>query len=313
MREELKHCNSIGTKKAVLLLLGAILNKDSMSFEAINSVCSNIASSDLNIRMSLFLLEDLGVITIVNGGEELTDIGFQLASLSNSVQRVEWLINRAFDIMAKDETIDLEKVSYNHAEDCIILDKWAIPLQYAVYRNFLICMGGLVPYAGGWIIPRSFEKSFIRATEHRRVQITQKELLEKLKKQQHDGDIAEQFVMKYEEARLGNNPALKPKRISLIDVSAGYDIASYKSEQSTAYDRFIEVKSFWGKPHFFWSQNERLVARAYREKYCLFLVNMKEISKEENDYVPIVIEDPFNEIREDEWIMEPDSYKVTHL
>lgn len=59
----------------------------------------------------------------------------------------------------------------------------------------------------------------------------------------------------YDKARLLSTAfAEKVKRISGIDVSAGYDIVSFEEDASVQYDPFIEVKSFADQPHFYSSK-----------------------------------------------------------
>ena len=54
--------------------------------------------------------------------------------------------------------------------------------------------------------------------------------------------------MKYEQNRLiGHKNYEKIEIISNIDVSAGYDIISFKSKDSVNTDKLIEVKSYKGK------------------------------------------------------------------
>ncbi|MBD5484393.1 MAG: DUF3883 domain-containing protein, partial [Lachnospiraceae bacterium] len=70
------------------------------------------------------------------------------------------------------------------------------------------------------------------------------------------GAMAEEFVLNYEHQRITNlELASKIRIISDVDVTAGYDIISFDSNQSTRYDRYIEVKAT-SKNGFFWSVNE---------------------------------------------------------
>ena len=132
----------------------------------------------------------------------------------------------------------------------------------------------------------------------------------KLQKQQDDGDAGEMFVVDYEQKRL--NPHQKsPKRISAIDVGAGYDILSYNNAYSTEFDRFIEVKSFRGQPHFYWSSNEKRVAEVLGENYFLYLVDLSAVEQE--NYIPQIIANPAITLLSDDWLIEPNSYRVTSL
>lgn len=106
------------------------------------------------------------------------------------------------------------------------------------------------------------------------------------------GSQGEDFVLRYERQRLADFP----KRLSEIaivgrqDVGLGYDIASFESPASTIRDRFIEVKTFTGTPHFFLSQSEWAAATRIRDHYYLYLVDYKQIATP--GYAPTIIKDP---------------------
>ena len=74
-------------------------------------------------------------------------------------------------------------------------------------------------------------------------------------------------------------------------------------------DRFIEVKSYFQKLHFYWSQNEIEKAKLYEDKYFIYLVDMSKV--DDPEYEPQIIENPGTNILEsDSWILSPTSYKV---
>lgn len=94
------------------------------------------------------------------------------------------------------------------------------------------------------------------------------------------GNIAERYVLEFEMKRLSQeqnkNNAGKINLVSLQNVYAGYDIASFDSGDSEEFDRFIEVKSSqYHKVHFFISKNEIKKARQESDKYWLYYVKMK--------------------------------------
>ncbi|MBU2052835.1 MAG: DUF3883 domain-containing protein [Nanoarchaeota archaeon] len=93
------------------------------------------------------------------------------------------------------------------------------------------------------------------------------------------GSIAEHYVLEYERKRLKYQKAIdninKIKLVSLENVYAGYDIASFDSEESEEFDRFIEVKSSqYSKVHFFISKNEIKRAEQEKNKYWIYYVEM---------------------------------------
>ena len=140
-----------------------------------------------------------------------------------------------------------------------------------------------------------------------------KKTIEALKKdleQKHIyGEEAEEFVLAYELKRLENHPQKeKIEQISKDDVSAGYDIQSFHVDTSVLINRFIEVKSFDSVVRFYWSKNEVETAKALRKDYFLYLVDRSQMLDE--DYEPIIIQDPFFNVfeNEDYWDKEAQSW-----
>ena len=140
--------------------------------------------------------------------------------------------------------------------------------------------------------------------------ITEKQLYAQLLQRKELGNSGEEWVLEYEKRRI-TNPELRKriKLISLIDVGAGFDIVSFENDNSTNFDRFIEVKTFKGCEHFHWSHNEIEIANLYREHYYLYLVDGDCLNCK--DYVPQIIQNPIENIgNSDIWAKRPDSYLV---
>lgn len=117
------------------------------------------------------------------------------------------------------------------------------------------------------------------------------------------------FVIEFEIQRLVEC-TLIPKRISVIDVSAGYDILSCNNSSSATYDRYIELKSFRGSPHFYWSSNEKRIAEALGENYFLYLVDLSAVEQNREGYTPQIIPNPAINLCSDDWLIEPNSYRI---
>ena len=106
---------------------------------------------------------------------------------------------------------------------------------------------------------------------------------------------SERFVLNYEKLERTKNP--RHNNIKIIpenDVSAGYDIQSYKNDESMLLDKFIEVKSYSGSPYFYWSKNEIEVAKQERDNYFLYLINRDEMNNK--NYCPTIIQNPAKNI-----------------
>jgi len=108
--------------------------------------------------------------------------------------------------------------------------------------------------------------------------ISQEELELMLALRRQQGDAAERWVVCAEKERLRNNgshaEADAVDRVSVTDVSAGYDLASFNGDSPTLrHDRFIEVKSTTGdRAMFIWTINEYEKASELRESYWIYLL-----------------------------------------
>ncbi len=111
------------------------------------------------------------------------------------------------------------------------------------------------------------------------------------------GARAENVVVEFEKKRLRKlgkpMQAELVKRISTINVAAGYDIESFDGTTDDIFpNRFIEVKATTGDLlHFYWSINEMNVAKKKKNRYWIYMMTN---FKEDNPYdtVPILIQNP---------------------
>ena len=134
----------------------------------------------------------------------------------------------------------------------------------------------------------------------------------RLVRDEENGEKAEKLAWQYDKARLMQLGISKdPLSISSIDVTAGYDMVSYESDQSENYDRFIEIKAV-SRSGFFWSKNEYEVAKAKGERYYLYLVELSRI--DDPGYAPDMIQNPATSIMEaNDWFVEAQSYHIKRL
>ena len=117
------------------------------------------------------------------------------------------------------------------------------------------------------------------------------------------GDFAEEMAMEHEKQRLTRDGhsdlALLVQRISLVDQSAGYDIASFLGGKmgSPGADVFIEVKGTQASTvEFYWSRNEKSVAREKRKQYWIYCYTEIDLDARSGSG-PLKIEDPARTIR----------------
>jgi hypothetical protein len=132
-----------------------------------------------------------------------------------------------------------------------------------------------------------------------------------LEAQERQGTAAEHFVVAYERRRLGAHPRAELIRsIASEDVAAGFDIVSYETDFSLMFDRFIEVKSFRATAAFYWSRNEREVARRLGNSYCIYLVDMERVL--DPIYHPLIIRNPADTLG-DAWVLEAENWLVREV
>ena len=119
------------------------------------------------------------------------------------------------------------------------------------------------------------------------------------------GNEAEEFAFEYERKKLiAKGIEKEPIRISLIDVSAGFDILSYDNDSKD--EIYIEVKSCDNDYVFHFTNNEISKSKLYKNRYWLYLYNRidKTIIELCNPY------EVFFEKNSDEWLKKPDGYLI---
>ena len=208
-----------------------------------------------------------------------------------------------------------KNISYDIIYKLVQVDKAAFKFRHSGFRQLLVEFTFLYPHPDRnikkYIINSKYKKFFDREVmpeiKRRKIGIDQLESL--LERKQIYGEEAEAFVLEHEKKRLSSHANLgRVEIISGYDVAAGYDIVSYEDLSSTEIDRFIEVKSFAGTPSFHWSRNEMDVAKIKGDRYFLYLVDRSQMRNP--NYTPMIIQNPYLEIRDEEWTKIVDSYTV---
>lgn len=246
-----------------------------------------------------------------------SDIVIPLPELNFLAHKNDEIVIRQLAVMCINNLIvdgifDNNVTSFDIKRGHLSIKKSAFPLEYAAIRNFLTMINVFDKEKNEEIcINDDYELIWTKQLQNRKKKVSIKQLLKQQMDQNKRGLEAEEFVLKLEKERLPKI-ASKIKRISDIDVAAGYDIISYENNTSEHYDRFIEVKCYIGTPHFFWSENEVDVARIKSEKYVLCLVDYTRI--EEAKYRPMFIRNPYKTIFDStEWLVNSSSYIVQKI
>lgn len=199
------------------------------------------------------------------------------------------------------------------------LDSMTLPNPGQGLLLWLVGFGVLhrPPGSRHWLVDERYAELFVnlvRAANESctRTGVSLNQLDARLAAQSEQGNQAEEWVLAHEVSRLSEHPFCDQiRRVSLADVSAGYDIVSFSSCDALNHDLFIEVKSYTGPKRFFWTRNEIRRAEELGEKYALYLVDMK--NKDQPGYAPQVVIGPYAALFLAEggaWRIEPAVFEV---
>jgi hypothetical protein len=202
----------------------------------------------------------------------------------------------------------------------IQLDNSRIPSKYSFLRNVLIKHNLFIsadsnyrylyvnPDYLGW-----FKNEVIKLLENGLPKFSLDRLKSLNARNDDFGELAEKYVLNYEQQKLRAHPRANAiKIISKDHVSAGFDIISFIGLDSVVLDKEIEVKSYSGLyPYFYWSKNELDRSIMSGDKYFLYLVNRDLYSNE--DYEPLIYQNPYNTIfnnSDNTWKIAADTYYI---
>lgn len=262
------------------------------------------------VRPILGLFEIMSLITV--NGSNIECSKSLITNAKNADEFIEWFSLEYVDFIIKHNFINRDEISYSITKNKYILSPLALnPRKFACYRNLLIDLDIIeYCYDGGYVIKRLLDVALLKT---RKQKITEENLLKNVEKEKVQGEAGEEFVLEYELARITNTELRsKIERISIIDASAGFDIVSFNDNNSFTLDRFIEVKTYVGKPHFYWSKNEIDKARLIGDAYYIYLVDFQKIKQK--GYTPQCISNPIkNILQSQEWMQTPQVFLIESM
>lgn len=314
MLEELKNLNYHGGKDGLLFFICDVIGHNEITLRDAEVICSHAAGKrQLSVEDLVSYCLALGWIK--KEADALTIIPDIEPFLGDKEALNDTLIKSTVEQLFQDEIVNQAMFSYDSIQRRFAFKNELLPLSLSCVRNVLISQGFLIPQRDPqgtrFYIAPLYDTLIAKYCKKRRAQLS----LERLKKQLEDnelaGEKAELFVVEYEKKRIGPPLCESIKRISEIDVAAGYDIVSFNSGNSLAPDRFIEVKAV-SSSGFFWSKNEFEIAKLKGEMYYLYLVELSRIG--DLEYVPEIIQNPASNVMgSDEWYVEAQSYHIRHI
>lgn len=319
MLKDLSHFNNFGTPNYFYQLLISLNNSPDADWKLndlmqlfYNKVIDgrNVFDGCIPLALKIKLLYikdeivyfDKGISGFLNSKEQMTDkfIEYLFIALKND----EYFHN----------IFCSEHLSYDIIYKSLQIKNAAFGFKFSNFKQLLIDFGALQKHPVDNIYnlilnsryKKLFDKTILPEIKKRKIGID--EFRKSLEKKQINGEEAEIFVLNFENKRLNNNKDIE--WIAEFIVNEGYDIASYNLENDTEYNRFIEVKSYKGDiPYFFWSRNEVKVAKLKKDKYFLYLIDRERMNN--NDYEPLIIQNPYTRILKNEnWYADVDKWLV---
>ncbi|MFJ5762784.1 DUF3883 domain-containing protein [Neobacillus sp. NPDC093182] len=314
MFKELTKYNSFGKREDFLFLFGELLSSNSQKLDNIIKYClSRTNYQALPVRAITKLLYTLSLVDI--DSSENIYLTYDGLDIKKSIQTDSSL--REFTILVVQkiliEIIDINNFSFDAVIGSFTIKNNNIPFQFSGIRNLLLKLDFF--YYGTnsnlLVVNNDFLKDLEKLIKVRRKTISYEEFKRIQEHKEAIGQMAEDFVIDFERKRLkclGRGDLEKIMKVSDIDVGAGYDIISFLSCNSEAYDKFIEVKSYDGIPSFFWSINEVRVSEKKNENYFLYLVDRTKIESE--NYEPLIICNPYTNVFNslETWTKEPQTW-----
>lgn len=224
----------------------------------------------------------------------------------------DYLIKSAVNLLFDSDILTADMFFYDSVQSQYGFKNECFPLKLSSIRNVLLSQGFLrvnrsITGSHFYVSPE-YETLVAAHCVKKRKAMSLEQLKKRLENNELAGERAELFVLEYENRRLGYMCGGKIKRISDIDVGAGYDIVSVNTPDSAVNNRFIEVKAI-SEAGFYWSKNEFETAKLLATDYYLYLVDLSKIC--DDKYEPEIINNPAHQIMEGSlWFTEPQSYHI---
>lgn len=252
------------------------------------------------LENTLALLCDMQFISEVEGefikSVELDENTFRMRLFQDILKRYKSLV---CDIL-KDIQI------YDADDSSISFNKNSIPLKYVGLTMLFEGCGEICSQGQKWMVCGEQLYDFL-IKQFTGARMSLDALEKRLVHEKELGLQAEEYVLDFERKKIAAWGLDKePIQVSLIDVSAGFDILSYDRYGN---EKYIEVKSCDVNYKFYISRNELSIAKQYKEKYWLYLYNRLNNTIDE-------IFNPYEAIfsgKADNWIVETEKFKVHRI
>lgn len=300
-----KQHDNFGNKEQIVKVLTLLEKAGSVSTHSLRAL--NIPNSTINF---------LQYLEIIKKNEDKVSLASKIIAKKIPLIIYQSLFEKLKVERLLHNFINERSLYYDRNQECIFVKNNLIPLKFSAIRNLLLNFNLFLKDS---LIPSQFYihpdlKEWFRDNVIPNIEMSRRNdsplhnLIERRTHQEEAGKQAEMFVLNHEKRqRINHVNVVNIRIISELDTSAGYDIESYKDDSSLLLDKFIEVKSYTGKPRFFWSSNEVNVAKEKKNRYYLYLVDRDAMG--DKSYCPTQINDPANCLFSDgSWTHRDDGY-----
>jgi len=278
------------------------------SVEAVLVLCSSLAlgGRPVDHRKTLQQCSFAGFLSVSKGTATLTETGkeflklnpassYELTDAQKQFVAERMILLGPWHSQARDLFLNFSpnysKVTY----EFVTFDN-PLPLRYRSAVHLLLKLGVLLEVDDVLTVAPEYVAS-VRQLLSNRHGTTEEDLAEALQENRKLSAQAEEAVLEYERKRLRalgrDAEASLVRRISQLDIGAGYDIESYNGDKPLFdYDRFIEVKASQSHDlRFYWTANERRVAKKLSSRYWIYFVGNFR-SNQADRIAPVMIQDP---------------------
>lgn len=314
MLSALKNFKYHGGKEGLLFFICDVIGNGRISARDAAVICTHAPGKHyLSVEDLISYCHALGWIQL---SEDIIFLSPAISSLlKNKEELNNALVVSTVNQLFKEGIMDSSMFCYDTVQCSYAFKNELLPLSLSGVRNVLISQGFLIPQRSTqgtrFHIAPIYDALIAKHCKTMRKQLSLEQLKKQLEHNELVGEKAELFVVECEKKRLGIPLCEKIRRISEIDVTAGYDIVSFDSPRSREPDRFIEVKAISGAG-FYWSKNEYEMAKLKGDMYYLYLVELGRI--DEQDYLPQIIQNPaVNVMDTEEWFVEAQSYLIKRV
>lgn len=316
MLNELKDLNYPGNKDGLLYFLCEVIGNDEIHVQDIKTICSRTPREQyFYAEASIKYCLALGWIQQSDNKISATPVIIDLINKQDRDVLNNVLISSTVNQLFEENILNSDMFYYDVIQSRFAFKNESLSLSFSGIRNVLYSQGFFIKLnnsrSNQFYINSQYDSLLSEHCKKSRKKMSLDILKKELENNAKAGEEAELFVMSFEKKRVGSPLCNDIRRISEIDVMAGYDIVSFDSCQSQRADRFIEVKAV-SKSGFYWSKNEIEIAQLKGESYYIYLVNLNKIS--EANYIPEIIKNPAVAIiNSDEWFVDAQSYSIKRI